>query len=270
MIPKINNDRYPKRIVCLTEEPTETLYLLGEGERVVGITQYTVRPPEAKKEKPIVSAFVNAGIDEIVKLQPDLVIGFSDIQANIAKELISKGLPVWITNHRSVQGIFEFVIQLGSLVGKGKEAEQFVQERIARMEEINREVGTWERRPKVYFEEWNKPMISGIQWVSELVEMAGGIESFPENAKEPLAKNRIIENADDVVDRNPDIILASWCGKPFKKERMLSRENWDEIEAIKLDNIHEIDSAIILQPGPAAITDGLEELHRLFREWANR
>ena len=262
-------DHYPQRIVCLTEETTETLYLLGEEDRIVGISGFTMRPPQARKEKPKVSTFLDAKIEEITDLQPDLVIGFSDIQSNIAKQLIDRGVTVWINNHRSVQGILDMMVQLGALVGKSEEARELVDRFEALKKEISREVETWEYRPSVYFEEWYDPLISGIQWVSEIIELAGGHDIYPERAKESLAKHRIIENPDDVVEMDPEIILVSWCGKMFKKDRMTGRAGWSTIRAIEREKVFEIPSEIILQPGPAALFDGLPMLHQIIKEARN-
>lgn len=256
-----------ERIVCLTEESTETLYLLGEEDRIVGISGFTVRPERARKEKPKVSLFTDASIDKIVDLKPDLVIGFSDIQADIAAQLIKKGLNVWVSNQRSVEEIMAYIIQLGSWVGKQEEAIALVNDYQKRLEEIQSITQKWGKRPKVYFEEWYDPLISGISWVSELIEIAGGDECFAHLAKESLAKGRIIAKHEEVIEVNPDVILASWCGKMFKKQKMLSREGWDQIKAVQDDQIFEIDSAIILQPGPAALTDGIEEIFRLLNRW---
>lgn len=263
-------DYSPKRIICLTEETTEMLYLLGEQDRIVGISGFTVRPKQARKEKPKVSVFLTANIDEILVLQPDLVIGFSDIQANIAKELIAAGITVWVNNYRSVQGAIDMMVQLGRLVNKEKEALAIVQKMEARVEEIRQITATWTVRPKVYFEEWGDPMISGIQWVSELVEIAGGIECFPQRAKESLAKGRIIEDPQEVIDANPDIIIGSWCGKQFKPKRVIARDGWDKIKAVQNNELHEIKSAIILQPGPAALTEGVEALFAIMQNWVAR
>jgi len=263
-------DRYPKRIICLTEETTETLYLLGEQDRIVGISGFTVRPKQARKEKPKVSTFLEANTVEILDLKPDLVIGFSDIQANIAKVLIEKGITVWINNHRSVTGILDMIFQLGALVGQEEKASKLVASYEADIQKIQQEVAKWAHRPKVYFEEWNDPLITGIQWVSELIEISGGDNIFEDQGQESLAKNRIIADDQVVVTRNPDIILASWCGKMFKKNKLISRPNWDGITAVEKDNIHEIDSSIILQPGPAALSEGLPLLHTIFKEWQQR
>ncbi|UJH67672.1 cobalamin-binding protein [Allomuricauda sp. SCSIO 65647] len=262
-----DTDYGPKRIVCLTEETTETLYLLGEESRIVGVSGFTVRPKRARKEKPKVSTFVDANIDEILALRPDLVIGFSDIQATIAKELIKRGVTVWINNHRSVQGILEMMVQLGALVDKREQAMHLVQKIETNIRQIGQSTSDWNKKPKVYFEEWYDPLITGIQWVSELIELAGGNDVFPENRRASLAKDRIIEDKNELVRRNPDIILASWCGKMFKKQKMLQRPNWQNITAVRRDDVFEIKSEIILQPGPAALMEGLPLLHQLFSKW---
>jgi iron complex transport system substrate-binding protein len=258
---------FPQRIVCLTEEPTETLYLLGEQARIIGISGFTVRPVQARKEKPKVSAFISADIQKIIALEPDLVIGFSDIQADIAKELIAKGITVWINNHRSVEGIFKMIAQMGSLVGKSNAANDLINQFKNDIKKICDTNKGKEPKPKVYFEEWYDPLISGIQWVSELIELAGGIDIFKECQNASLAKDRIIADANEVVKRNPDIIIASWCGKKFKKEQLISRKNWCNINAVNNDFIFEIKSSIILQPGPAAVTDGIKELARIINKW---
>ncbi len=260
-------DFFPQRIVCLTEEPTETLYLLGEEHRIVGISGFTVRPPRARKEKPMVSAFSTADIDKIIALNPDLVIGFSDVQAEIARDLIARGVNVWINNHRSVAGIYQMMVQLGSMVGKQEEAialahqfqEAFMQRCSANQQRPN--------KPRIYFEEWYEPLITGIGWVSELIELAGGIDVFQELGHQSLAKDRIISDPDEVVRRNPDIVLASWCGKKFKKERLVSRRDWHLIPAVKNDFVFEIKSELILQPGPAAVTDGVGQIASIIEKW---
>ena len=262
-------DYGPKRIVCLTEETTETLYRLGEEHRIVGISCFTVRPKRARKEKPKVSTFLDAKINDILALKPDLVIGFSDMQASIANELIKKGITVWINNHRSVQGILEMMVQLGALVGKREEATVLVGQIEKSIIDIKQKTAAWEIRPKVYFEEWYNPLVTGIQWVSELIELAGGIDIFPEKAQSPLAKDRIIEDIATVITKDPDIILASWCGKMFKKDKMMKRPNWNTIKAIKTASVFELKSEIILQPGPAALLEGLPILHKLFSDWKN-
>ncbi|MCT4664066.1 MAG: cobalamin-binding protein [Flavobacteriales bacterium] len=263
-------DYYPKRIVCLTEETTEMLYLLGEEERIVGISIFTKRPERALKEKPKVSAFTDAKLEKIKALKPDLVIGFSDIQADIAKDLIKEGITVWVNNHRSVTGILSMMIQLGALVGKEQKAFEIVEEINKNIKKIQEETKTWKRKPTVYFEEWYEPMISGIGWVSEIIHLAGGEDIFPELGKESLAKNRIIANPERVIQANPDIILASWCGKKFKKDQMISRDNWDQITAIKENQVFEIPSETILQPGPASLMVALPELFEIFREWGKK
>lgn len=257
----------PQRIVCLTEEPTELLYLFGEQDRIVGISGFTVRPKQARKEKPVVSTFLDAQIEEILDLKPDLVIGFSDIQAKIAEQLISKGVTVWINNHRSVRDIFAFMVQLGSLVDKRNEAQLLVDEVKENIGRIQSQTQGWKTKPLVYFEEWYDPLITGIQWVAELIELAGGVYVFPEHINGSLAKDRILADPEIVIQKNPDIILASWCGKMFKKKKLLARAGWENIKAVKSDNIYEIKSEIILQPGPAAVIEGLPLLHQLFSVW---
>lgn len=258
---------YPKRIVCLTEETTETLYLLGEEARIVGISGYTVRPARARKEKPMVSAFIDARIDKILALQPDLVIGFSDIQADIAQELIKKGITVWINNYRSIEGCLNMMVQLGALVGKSEKALKLVQNYNAQFDELEKEVSTWKEKPKVYFEEWDDPIITGIQWVSELIEKAGGVDLYKSKRHASLAKDRIVADIGEVPSKNPDIILASWCGKELDQKSLESRLGWSTITAIKNKQIFEINSSIILQPGPAALTEGLMQMHGIFKKW---
>ena len=258
----------PRRIVCLTEEPTEVLYALGEQDRIVGISGFTVRPAIARREKPKVSAFTSAKIGEILKLRPDFVVGFSDIQADIAAELVRRGVEVWISNHRSVDGIVDYVRRIGALVGVAARAEAYAEELQHGLDAIAAEAARLPRRPKVYFEEWDEPPITGIQWVAELVRIAGGDDVFPERAVEPLAKGRILEDAAEVVRRAPDIILGSWCGKKFRPEKVAARPGWDGIPAVRDGELHEIKSPIILQPGPAALTDGVAEIARIVRAWA--
>ncbi len=263
-------DHYPQRIVCLTEEPTEVLYALGEDHRIVGISGFTVRPPRARKEKPKISAFTSAKIGEIMKLEPDLAIGFSDIQADIARELIKCGVEVWISNHRSVDGILAYIRRLGAMVGATEKAEAYAQRAEQHIADIRAAVARLPRRPKVYFEEWDEPIITGIRWVAELVGIAGGDDCFPELAREPLAKQRILANGDEVIRRAPDIILGSWCGKRFRPEKVAARPGWETIPAVIHGDLHEIKSPIILQPGPAALFDGLDEIHRIIVAWASR
>ena len=258
----------PRRIVCLTEEPTATLYALGEQDRIVGISGFTVRPPQARREKPKVSAFTSAKTGEILKLKPDLAIGFSDIQADIAAELVRAGVEVWIANHRSVEGILDYVRRLGALVGAGARADAYADELQRGLEVIARGAAMLPRRPRVYLEEWDEPLITGIRWVSELVTIAGGDDVFPERAAEPLAKQRILADAGEVVRRGPDIILGSWCGKKFRPEKVAARPGWDAIPAVRDGELHEIKSPLILQPGPAALTDGVRAIAALIQRWS--
>ena len=260
----------PQRIVCLTEEPTETLYALGEQHRIVGISGFTVRPPQARKEKPKVSAFTSAKIDEILKLKPDLAIGFSDIQADIAAELVRQGIEVWISNHRSVDGIVDYVRRLGALVGAASRANDYADALQRGLDEVRAQAARLPRRPTVYFEEWDEPQITGIRWVSELVGIAGGDDVFPELAQESLAKHRILADGGDVVRRAPDIILGSWCGKKFRPDKVAARPGWDAIPAVRDGELHEIKSPLILQPGPAALTEGVRAIAAIVQAWAVR
>ena len=257
----------PRRIVCLTEEPTEVLYALGEQERIVGISGFTVRPPQARREKPKVSAFTSARIDEILALKPDFVVGFSDIQADIAAALIRQGVEVWISNHRSVDGILDYIRRLGALVGVADKARAYADELEADLAAVAAESSRHARRPKVYFEEWDEPLISGIQWVAELVRIAGGDDILPELAAEPMAKNRIMADGAKVIARDPDIIFGSWCGKKFRPEKVAARPGWETIAAVRNHQLFEIKSPIILQPGPAALTDGLKAMAAHIRAW---
>jgi iron complex transport system substrate-binding protein len=263
-------DAYPNRIVCLTEEPTEVLYALGEAQRIVGISGFTVRPARARREKPKVSAFTSARIDEILALDPDLAIGFSDIQADIAQALIKRGIEVWIANHRSVAGILAYVRRLGALVGAWDKAEQYACTLEAQLARVAEAAARLPRRPRVYFEEWDDPPITGIRWVCELIRIAGGDDVFPERAAGALARERILADAREVVQRAPDLIIGSWCGKKFRPEKVAARPGWQAIPAVRDAELHEIKSPIILQPGPAALTDGLDALHRLIARWARQ
>ena len=260
----------PQRIVCLTEEPTEVLYALGEQHRIVGISGFTVRPAIARREKPKVSAFTSAKIDEILRLEPDFVIGFSDIQAEIASALIRQGVEVWISNHRSVDGVLDYIRRLGALVGATDKANAYADELARGLDAIAAQAATLPRRPKVYFEDWDEPMISGIRWVSELVAIAGGDDIFPERAASSLAKGRILEDPGEVIRRAPDIILGSWCGKKFRPHKVLARPGWDAIPAVRDGALHEIKSPIILQPGPAALTEGVRAIAGVIRAWSVR
>jgi iron complex transport system substrate-binding protein len=254
---------YPSRIVCLTEETTETLYLLGEGDRVVGVSGYTVRPPEAR-QKPKVSAFINARFDKIEALEPDLILAFSDLQADIARELVRRGYAVYTFNQRTVAEILQMVRIVGALVGRATEGEALAERFEANLRAIAEAARALPRRPRVFFEEWDDPLISGISWVDELVEIAGGEPVFPELRRGRLGKERIVDPS-AVIQRNPEIIVASWCGKAMKKKTILSRPGWDVIDAVRRDRIYEIKSTYILQPGPASLTDGVRLLHEIIR-----
>jgi len=249
----------PERIVCLTEETVETLYLLGEEGRIVGISGYTVRPPRARREKPRVSAFTSADIPKILALKPDLVLTFSDLQADIAATLIKEGIDVHAFNQRTIAEIFDMIRALGALVGAGERATRLTQELDAKIEGVRSRAARLPRRPKVYFEEWDDPMISGIAWVSELIEIAGGIDVFADLAHCKSAKDRIV-TGDQVIAREPDVIVGSWCGKKFRPEKVMNRAGFDELPAVRHGAVFEIKSPLILQPGPAALTDGLAAL----------
>jgi iron complex transport system substrate-binding protein len=262
------SDRYPARIVCLTEETTETLYLLGEERRIVGISGFTVRPPRARREKPKVSAFTSAKIDKIVELNPDLVLGFSDLQADIAAELIRAGIEVHVFNHRSIAEILRMIATLGGMVGCAAKAEALVAQLESGLDQVRISAARFTRRPRVYFEEWDEPPISCIRWVSELIGVAGGEDVFPELARESLGKNRIIADPLEVPRRAPEVIFGSWCGKKFRSEHVVARPGWSEVPAVRNGDLYEIKSSIILQPGPAALTDGVRELHAHLARWA--
>ena len=252
----------PERIVCLTEETVETLYLLGEERRIVGISGYCVRPPEARRDKPRVAAFTSADIPKILDLRPDLVLSFSDLQADIVAALIRHGVAVHAFNQRSVAEILAMIRTLGALTGAAERAERLAQELAAGLDHARARAARLPWRPKVYFEEWDEPMISGIAWVSELIAAAGGIDIFAERASGKAAKDRIVAAA-DVIERQPDLIIGSWCGKKFRAERLAARPGFDRIPAVRNGALHEIKSPLILQPGPAALTDGLAQLQRL-------
>src|SRR5881398_1917980 len=253
---------YPDRIVCLTEETTETLYLLGEGDRIVGVSGYTVRPPAAR-QKPRVSAFINARFDKIEALHPDLVLAFSDLQADLAAELVRRGIAVVTFNQRSVAEILQMIRMLGGLVGCQERAEALADRLAASLDEIRASTVGVDRRPRTFVEEWDDPLISGIRWVEELVEIAGGAPIFPELAQAGLAKDRIVDPI-EVARRNPEVIFASWCGKKMKKATIVSRPGWDRVAAVRNDRIYEIKSTYILQPGPASLTDGVRQLQSVF------
>ena len=258
----------PSRIVCLTEETTEWLYLLGEEARIVGISGYTVRPRRARDEKPRVSAFLTAKIDRILALEPDCVFGFSDLQADIAAALVRQGVQVTVFNQRSVEEIFSMLWQVASMVNRAERGLELLQAMRTRLDAIRQAASALPRRPRVFFEEWDEPPISCIRWVSELVGIAGGDDCFPELAKQSLGKDRIVVDPMEIVRRNPDIVVGSWCGKKFRPERVAARPGWEPVNAVRDAQLFEIKSADILQPGPAALTDGVEQLHRIVRRWA--
>jgi iron complex transport system substrate-binding protein len=261
----------PQRIVCLTEETTEWLYLLGQEARIVGISGYTVRPKRARDEKPRVSAFLSAKQDKIMELQPDCVLGFSDLQADIAADLVKRGVQVTIFNQRSVAEIFSMLFQLAAMVGEAEQGAQRIEairaDLRAMQAVVAAKVVAGARRPKVFFEEWDVPHISAIRWVSELIGIAGGEDCFPELAPESLGKNRIIADGTEIVRRNPDIILGSWCGKKFRPEAVAAREGWGAVNAVRHQQLFEIKSPDILQPGPAALTDGVAKMHQIILQW---
>ncbi|MCX7057483.1 MAG: cobalamin-binding protein [Proteobacteria bacterium] len=260
---------YPERIVCLTEETTETLYLLAEDWRIVGISGFTVRPPRARREKPRVSAFISAKIDRIVALKPDLVLGFSDLQADIAADLVRAGISVHIFNQRSVAEILQMIRVLGGMIGCEGKAATLVDELESGLDLARRTAAQLVRRPRVYFEEWDEPQISAIRWVSELIQIAGGDDCFPELAAQSLGRDRIIADPLEVPRRAPELIIGSWCGKKFRPDTVAARHGWAEIPAVRAGQLHEVKSPIILQPGPAALTDGLEALSRIVVNWAH-
>ncbi|MGD8350003.1 MAG: cobalamin-binding protein [Gammaproteobacteria bacterium] len=260
-------DYYPQRIVCMTEETTEMLYLLGEQERIVGISGFTVRPPEARREKPRVSAFTSAKIDRILELEPDLVLGFSDLQAEIAAELIRRGVNVHIFNQRSVEEILQMIVMLGAMVGRQADAESWVAGISRKIDGFKSTAASMPVKPRVYFEEWYEPVISGIRWVAELIEIAGGEDCFPELSAQALGRDRIIADPLKVAKRNPDIVIGSWCGRKFRPEHVYQRPGWENVSAVKRQQVFEIKSANILQPGPAALTDGLDRLREIIGAW---
>jgi iron complex transport system substrate-binding protein len=259
----------PERIVCLTEETVETLYLLGEERRIVGVSGYAVRPARVRKEKPRVSAFISADFDKIVALSPDLVLAFSDLQADIAAELIRRNIAVHAFNQRDVAGIFAMIRTLGALVGAPMKAETLASTLEDRLDAARERAEKLKHRPRVYFEEWDDPMISGLRWVAELIEIAGGIEVFPELSRAKNAKDRIV-SPQRVIAAAPDIIVGSWCGKKFVPGKVAARPGFGEIPAVREGFLREVKSALILQPGPAALTDGLDALAAIIAEWAER
>ena len=257
----------PSRIVCLTEETVETIYLLGEQDRIVGISGYVVRPPQARREKPRVSAFTSANIDKILALKPDLVLTFSDLQADIVADLIRRGLDVHAFNQRSIAGILDMIRTLGAMVDASERARRLVETLETRLAEVRSRAARLPKRPRVFFEEWDDPLICGIGWVSELVEIAGGIDIFADLRNRGAAMDRVVLT-EDVVEREPDLIIGSWCGKKFRPERVATRAGFNRIRAVQHQDLYEIKSSLILQPGPAALTDGLAELEKIIRRWA--
>ena len=260
----------PQRIICLTEETTEWLYLLGQSARIVGISGYTVRPKIARAEKPRVSAFTSAKIDKILALKPDCVFGFSDLQADIAAALIRHGVQVTVFNQRSVQDIFAMLYQVAAMVGEAEQGLQSIQAMQAHLQDIQNNAKAFARRPKVYFEEWDEPPISAIRWVSELIQMAGGDDCFPDLALQAMGKDRIIADPLSIAAKQPDIILGSWCGKKFRPEKVAQRPGWQDVPAVLNQQVFEIKSADILQPGPAALTDGVDQMHRIIQQWVQQ
>ena len=260
----------PQRIVCLTEETTEWLYLLGEQARIVGISGYTVRPRVARQEKPRVSAFLSAKIDTILALEPDCVFGFSDLQADIDAALIRAGVQVTVFNQRSVDEIFSMLVQVAAMVGQAEQGLARIAAMRAGLQAIADAAARLPRRPRVYFEEWDEPPISAIRWVSELVGIAGGDDCFAELAQRSLGKDRIIADATEIIRRQPDIIIGSWCGKKFRPEKVAARPGWQAVPAVREGQLFEIKSADILQPGPAALTDGVAQLARIIQAWGER
>ena len=258
----------PQRIVCLTEETTEWLYLLGEERRIVGISGYTVRPRRAREERPKVSAFLSAKLDKITDLQPDCVFGFSDLQADIAAALIRRGIQVTVFNQRSVEEIFSMLYQVAAMVAQPARGLELIEGMRQGLQRIERTAAALPRRPSVYFEEWDVPHISAIRWVSELIGIAGGDDCFPKLARQSLGKDRIIATGEEIVQRNPDIIIGSWCGKKFRAEKVAARPGWQDVAAVRNKQLFEIKSADILQPGPAALTDGVAQLHRIVMDWS--
>jgi iron complex transport system substrate-binding protein len=256
-----------RRIVCLTEETVETLYLLGEDHRIVGVSGYAVRPPRVRREKPRVSAFISADVPKILALEPELVLTFSDLQADIVAELVRQGVAVYAFNQRDLAGIFAMIRTLGALVGAAEKAEALAASLETRLADTRERAALLPRRPRVYFEEWDEPMISGIGWVSELIAAAGGVDVFPHLAACKNAKDRIVYRG-DVIAAKPDIVIGSWCGKKFVPATFAARPGFDAIPAVRDGYLREIKSALILQPGPAALTDGIDAIEAIVREWA--
>ncbi|XXF76872.1 cobalamin-binding protein [Myxococcaceae bacterium GXIMD 01537] len=253
--------RYPQRIVCMTEETTETLYRIGAGDLVVGVSGFTVRPPEARK-KPRVSSFLDANFERILELKPDLVLGFSDLQADLGRELCKRGVPVYLFNQRSIAEILQTVRVVGALVGRAEAAERLADELRLHLERHAEAAEALPRRPRVFFEEWHEPLISGIRWVSELVEVVGGEDVCRETRAHPDAKGRIYA-PEEVARRDPEVVIASWCGRKAKREKISARPGWASVSAVVEDQLYEVRSPVILQPGPAALSDGVAQLARI-------
>ena len=256
----------PQRIICLTTETVEVLYMLGEQDRIVGISGYTTRPEIARKEKPKVSAFTTAKIDKILDLKPDLILGFSNLQADIAAELIKAGIEVHVFNQRSIDDILRMIITTGRLVGATEKAENIVQDLQTQMVAARKTASALPRKPKVYFEEWNDPMMCSIRWAAELIDIAGGEDCFPELSQFHSARERVVTPA-QVLERMPDIIIGSWCGKKFQPNELISRKGWSDLPAVKNNMVFEIKSADILQPGPSIFAYGLKQLEVIMQQW---
>lgn len=260
----------PQRIVCLTQETTEVLYLLGQQQRIVGISGYTVKPAVARREKPRIAAYTSAKLDKILQLQPDLVLGFSDLQADIAAALIKKGINVLVFNQRSLQGIFDMIDCLAALVGAVTQGQQLQESLQLHLQQVAQQAQQLPTRPRIYFEEWDEPLIHGIQWITELVGIAGGENCFADTSGQINASQRIIADANDVIAANPDILIASWCGKKFNAEKVRMRPGWSAITAVRNNDLFEIKACDILAPGPSVITDGLTQVARIVQSWAGR
>lgn len=265
----MSSNRYPQRIVCLTEEGTEILYNINEQHRLVGISGFTYRPPQARKEKPKVSTFLDAKFEEIIELKPDLVIGYSDLQSDIAAELIRRGINVFIFNHRTVEEILNMIVQFTSLIGCQEKGLKLVESYEKKLGEVKQQATLLPYRPTVFFEEWDEPIISGSAWVNDLIEIAGGILAFPELKNKALAKDRILL-AEQVIERNPEIIIGSWCGKMFKPEKVKQRIGFENVKAVQKNQLYEIKSELILQPGPAALTDGLDKIDCIIKNFTSK
>lgn len=263
-------DRNFKRIICLTEETTETIYDLGKEDLLVGITQFTMRPERAKKEKPIVSRYIDAKIDKILELKPDLVIAWSDLQAEICANLIKSGVNVLCFNHQSLEGVFDFIFRLSLLLDAKEEGEKYILDLRSKLDLAKGKGLQRKVRPKVYFEEWDEPLITGITWVSELIEICGGVDIFSETSRKFHAKDRILESDSEILKFNPDIMLASWCGKKFKRQQVEERKGWSDLNCVKDSEIYELPAEVILQPGPALLKDGLDMVMEIFDNWEKR